>query len=162
MRRDSSPIETLEPVYVSPHESATARTPAHVVAILLGAGFLAITAIGVVSPGFLGAHLSMTHNLIHLLSGCASLYFGLFGTVSGARLFCILFAIVYGGLAVAGFAMGGAGEHTVADVSHGHDSLLLRVVPGKFEVALSDHLIHTVIASVYLVAGILTRPRRRP
>ncbi|HYB98777.1 MAG TPA: hypothetical protein VEC57_06535 [Candidatus Limnocylindrales bacterium] len=154
MRHETQPIQTIDPV--SADAGVNTRTLAHMIAIIGGVVFLLITVLGFVQPGFLGAHLSMTHNLIHLVSGATSLYFGLYGTISGARLFCFVFAVVYGGLALAGFALGGAGEHSFADIHHGGDSLLLRVLPGNLELGLHDHLIHVVIAAMYLAAGIWT------
>ena len=42
-------------------------------------GLLLVVAglIGLVAPGLIGMHPSVTHNLVHLVSGAISLFFGL-------------------------------------------------------------------------------------
>src|ERR687889_402311 len=67
---------------------------------ILGVVFILVGLIGFVSPGFLGTHLSLTHNLVHIISGAIALYFGFAATLSAARLFCIIFGVVYGLLGI--------------------------------------------------------------
>jgi hypothetical protein len=126
-------------------------------ATILGTVFLAIGVAGFYAPGLLGTHLSPAHNVIHLVSGAASLYFGLLGTSAGASLFCTCFGIVYGALAAAGFLLG-APEQTMAAMAHGVDPHLLRVIPGTLELGTHDHLLHAGIAALYLAAGVLGLP----
>lgn len=131
---------------------------AKTVATLLGVLFILVGLIGFLAPGFLGAHLSVAHNLVHLISGAVSLYFGLKGTLAGARLFCIVFGLVYGLLGVAGFLLGGAGQHTIPGITHGGtDSRLLAVIPGSLEFATMDHIIHLLLAAIYLIGGFMTK-----
>ena len=130
---------------------------AKTVATLLGVLFILVGLIGFVAPGFVGAHLSTAHNLVHLISGAVSLYFGLKGTLAGARLFCIVFGLVYGLLGLAGFLLGGSGQHTIAGITHGTDSRLLQVIPGSLEFATMDHIIHLLLAVIYLIGGFATR-----
>src|SRR5437868_14344083 len=79
------------------------------IASILG-GFLVIAGlIGFAAPGFMGMHLSIAHNLIHLLSGALALYFGLGGSLSAARAFCTIFGLVYGLLGLLGFILAGPG-----------------------------------------------------
>lgn len=131
---------------------------AKTIATLLGVLFILIGLIGFVAPGFLGAHLSMAHNLVHLISGAVSLYFGLKGTLASARLFCIVFGLVYGLLGVAGFLLGGETQHTIAGITHGGpDSRLLSVIPGTLEFATMDHVIHLLLAVIYLIGGFMTK-----
>jgi hypothetical protein len=75
---------------------------------ILGVVFILVGLIGFVSPGFLGTHLSLTHNLVHLISGAVALYFGFAATLSAARLFCIIFGVVYALLGICGFLLGTA------------------------------------------------------
>lgn len=125
---------------------------------ILGVVFILVGVIGFLAPGLLGMHLSLAHNLVHLVSGALALYFGFAGTLSGARLFCIVFGVVYGLLGVGGFLLGGGGAHTVAGVpAHGEDSSLLRALPGSLELASMDHIVHILLALVFLVGGFLTR-----
>ena len=130
---------------------------AKTIATLLGVVFILVGLVGFISPGFLGTHLSTTHNLVHLISGAVSLYFGLKGTLAGARAFCLAFGVVYGLLGIAGFLLGGSGQHTIEGISHGTDSRLLSVIPGALELGSADHIIHILLGIVYLAGGLLTR-----
>ncbi len=77
----------------------------------------------------LGAHLSPVHNLIHIISGVLSLYFGFAGTLGGAKTFCTIFGLVYLALGIIGITRGDLtlGPLMLGKVDHGiHliDSLL--------------------------------------
>ncbi|MCA1633443.1 MAG: DUF4383 domain-containing protein [Acidobacteria bacterium] len=130
---------------------------AKTVATLIGVLFILVGIVGFLAPGVAGFHLSMAHNLIHIVSGAVSLYFGLKGTLAGARLFCIVFGAVYGLLGVAGFLFGGAGNHTMSGIAHGADSRLLSVIPGALELGTVDHTFHIFLTIVFLAAGFMTR-----
>lgn len=125
---------------------------------IMGVVFILVGIIGFLAPGLLGMHLSLAHNLVHLISGALALYFGFAGTLSGARLFCIIFGVVYGLLGVAGFLLGGSGgAHTVDVPAHGADSSLFKALPGSLELASMDHIVHLLLAAVFLIGGFLTR-----
>lgn len=128
---------------------------AKTVATILGIAFLLVGVVGFVAPGVGGFHLSAAHNLIHLVSGAISLYFGLAGTLSGARLFCIVFGAVYGLLGVAGFLLGSPGTPSMPGMVA--DDRLFKVIPGTLELGTSDHLFHIVLGIVFLAAGFLTK-----
>ncbi len=131
---------------------------AKTICTVLGVAFLLVGIVGFVAPGLLGMHLNLTHNLVHIISGALALYLGLKGTLSGARLFCIIFGLVYLLLGVVGFLAGGSGSHTVAGVpSHSADSNLLSLLPGTFEVASMDHIVHILLGVVFLIGGFLTK-----
>lgn len=128
---------------------------AKTIATVLGIGFLLVGILGFLAPGMLGMHLSATHNLIHLVSGAVSLYFGLAGTLAAARLFDLVFGAVYGLLGVLGFVLGSQGApHGVPGPA---DARLWSVIPGVFEVGTSDHVVHILLGLLYLVGGLLTR-----
>src|SRR5687767_12847220 len=78
---------------------------AKTIATILGIVFILVGLIGFAAPGLLGAHLSTAHNVIHLVSGAAALYLGLKGSLSAARMFCLVFGAVYLLLGVAGFLL---------------------------------------------------------
>ena len=125
---------------------------------ILGVVFILVGIVGFLAPGLLGMHLSLAHNLVHIVSGALALYFGFAGTLSGARLFCIVFGVVYGLLGVAGFLLGHGGAHTVAGVpAHGSDSSLLQALPGSLELASMDHIVHILLGIIFLAGGFLTR-----
>jgi hypothetical protein len=86
----------------------------------------------------LGAHLSPVHNLIHIISGVISLYFGLAGSLGGAKAFCTIFGLVYLFLGMVGLAKG--------------DLMLGPLVFGKV-----DHGIHIIVGAAYLAGGLLTK-----
>ncbi len=130
---------------------------AKTIATVLGVAFILVGLVGFISPGFLGTHLSMAHNLVHLISGAVSLYFGLKGTLSGARAFCLAGGAIYGLLGVAGFLLGGGSQHTIPGIEHGTDSRLLAVIPGVLEFGSMDHTLHVLLGIVYLAGGLLTR-----
>jgi len=107
--------------------------------ILLLVGLLGFTHL--LDP--LGAHVGpahATHNLVHIVSGILSLYFGLAGSLSGAKGFCIVFGIVYGLLGVVGFVKG-----------------TLDIPALKLMLGHVDHVIHVVLGIGFLAGGLLTK-----
>ncbi len=135
---------------------------AKTIATILGVAFLVVGVLGFIAPGLAGFHLSLAHNLVHIISGALALYFGLKGTLAAARLFCIVFGIVYGLLGVAGYALGTDRQHTLAGVTHGGtDSNLLQVIAGQLELASMDHGLHVLLGLVFLVGGLLTKANVR-
>ncbi len=130
---------------------------AKTVATIIGVVFLIVGVVGFVAPGVGGFHLSAAHNLIHIISGAASLYFGLAGTLRSARLFCIVFGAVYGLLGIAGFLLGSPGTPSMPGMAA--DSRLFKVVPGTLELGTSDHTFHILLGIVYIVAGLMTKDR---
>lgn len=127
------------------------------VATILGIGFLLVGIAGFVAPSMLGMHLSVTHSIIHLVTGAVSLWLGLKGSPSAAKNFCIVFGLVYLGLGVAGFV---AGANAEPGVPGPHDARMLKVIPGQFEVGTSDHVVHILLGAIYLIAGLMTRTVR--
>jgi len=128
------------------------------VTTFLGAAFLFVGLLGFAVPGFLGAHLTPAHNVIHLVSGALALYFGLSGTSAAARLFDIVFGSVYGLLGFIGFIAGQAGTSAL----HGLDSRILEIIPAVLVLGTTDHVIHIVLGVVFLLSGMLTKPRLYP
>src|SRR5919199_1380708 len=49
---------------------------AKTIAKILGVVFVLVGLCGFVAPNLLGAHLTTMHNIVHLVSGAAALYFG--------------------------------------------------------------------------------------
>ncbi|HEY0372774.1 MAG TPA: DUF4383 domain-containing protein [Thermoanaerobaculia bacterium] len=118
------------------------------VATILGVIFLLVGILGFVSPHLLGAHLSLAHNIIHLVSGAISLWLGMKGTPSAAKNFCVGFGAVYLLLGIAGFVLGSGAER------------MLVVIPGQLELGTMDHIIHVGLGVVYLAGGFMTVPVR--
>lgn len=119
---------------------------AKTVAKLLGVVFILIGIIGFVAPKFLGTHLSTTHNLVHIISGAVALYLGMAGSLSAARLFCIVFGVVYLLLGVCGFALG-----------TGEDRMFEALSGLGLHLGTMDHIIHVLLGAVFLIGGFLTK-----
>jgi len=128
---------------------------------IMGTIFLVLGVAGFVSPHLGGTHPSMAHNLIHIGSGALALWFGLRGTLTGARAFSWAFAIVYGLLGVAGMVFGRPGVPSMMP-DMGSDPRLLTVIPNVLELGRNDHVLHIVLALVFVVAALMARPVKRP
>ena len=115
------------------------------IATLLGAVFILVGIVGFLSHDLLGAHLSTTHNIIHLVSGALALYFGLKATLAQAKLFCMIFGIVYGLLGVVGYFLG--------DPDHDREWKVLEgLVLGRM-----DHIIHILLGVLFLIGALMTK-----
>jgi hypothetical protein len=120
---------------------------AKTVATILGIGFLLVGVVGFLAPDVMGMHLTMAHNLVHLVSGALALWVGLAGSYSAARSFCIFFGLVYGLLGVLGFVMGEPGPER-----------MLTVIPDQLMLGRMDHIVHIVLGSLFLIGGLVARP----
>lgn len=123
---------------------------AKTIATVLGIGFLLVGVIGFVAPNFLGTHLSLAHNIIHLVTGAVSLWIGLKASLGAAKTFCIVFGIVYTLLGVVGFVAGTG------------DDRMMTVIPGQLELGTMDHVVHVLLGLIFLVGGLVTRPAGAP
>jgi len=117
------------------------------IATILGIGFLLVGIVGFIAPDIMGMHLNPAHNLIHLLSGVLALYFGVAGTYSAARAFCITFGLVYAGLGVLGFLVGNPGPERI-----------LTVIPDKLILGRMDHIVHIVLGALFILGGLAPAP----
>jgi hypothetical protein len=131
---------------------------AKTIAVIMGAVFLLMGLAGFALPNLMGAHLSWVHNLIHLVSGAASLYIGLKGSLSAAKLFSLVFGFFYLGLGVVGYWLGmHSATNLPPEVAQGYNEHMFRMIPGYLELGSIDHLIHVVIGAVYIIGALLTR-----
>ena len=119
---------------------------AKTIAKILGVVFVLVGLLGFIMPNLLGAHLSTTHNLVHLISGAVALYFGFAGTLSAAKLFCIIFGIVYALLGVCGFLLG-----------VGPDRMFEALAGLGLHLGTMDHIIHILLGLLFLIGGFLTK-----
>lgn len=132
---------------------------AKTIATILGIAFILVGLVGFISDNFMGTHLSLAHNLIHLVSGAVALYLGLKGSLSAARLFCIVFGAVYLLLGLVGFLFnsGTATGLPQALQDGGTNNHMLHVLPGSLELGTMDHIVHILLGLVFLIGGFLTR-----
>ena len=118
---------------------------AKTISTILGAIFVAVGVIGFVAPELLGMHLSVAHNIIHLVSGALALYFGFMGSADAARTFCMVFGVVYGLLGLAGFLFGGPDR-------------MMTVITDQLVLGTMDHIVHIVLGAIFFVAGLIRQP----
>jgi hypothetical protein len=126
---------------------------------ILGTLFLVVGIAGFVAPGLGGTHLMPAHNIIHLVSGALALWFGLRGSPNAARTFSWVFAAVYGLLGIVGMAFGHMATPSMMDMPA--DPKLLTIIPGVLELGRNDHVLHIVLALVFVAAGFMARPVTR-
>ena len=115
------------------------------IATILGVLFLLVGILGFAMPALLGAHLTLAHNIVHLVSGALSLWLGLKGTPSGAKTFCLVFGLVYLLLGICGFLLGSG------------DDKMLTVLPGQLMFGTMDHIIHVALGVIFLIGGLTTK-----
>jgi hypothetical protein len=113
---------------------------------ILGVVFLLVGVVGFVAPTLLGAHLTPAHNAVHIISGVIALYFGFAGTLSGAKIFSLVFGVVYLALGILGMALG----HDVAGESR-------MWMVGPLHLGQADHGIHILLGVIFLAGGLFTR-----
>lgn len=127
------------------------------VCIGLGIVFVIVALAGVMMPGFMGMHLSMVHNLIHLGSGFLALWSGYSGRRKAYN-FCLAFGAIYGLLGIAGFIMGSPGYPAVGHMEA--DQNLFRLIPNVLEFGTMDHLVHFLLGAVFLFISFAHRKER--
>ena len=110
---------------------------------ILGVVFLLVGVVGFVAPRLLGAHLSPAHNVVHIVSGIIALYFGFAGTLAGAKIFALVFGVVYMALGILGIALGAPPDRMW--------------MVGPLEFGQSDHGIHILLGVVFLAGGLFTK-----
>jgi Domain of unknown function (DUF4383) len=138
-------------------ESEMAKT----VCKILGVIFVIVGVAGFIAPTLLGAHLSLAHNLVHVISGGAAMYFGFAGSASAARGFCLIFGVVYLLLGIAGFLLGHPGMSTLPGMAEmGTDPRMWQVLRGTLEFGQRDHLIHIVLGVIFLAGGAMGNRNR--
>lgn len=129
----------------------------------MGALFLLLGLSGFVFNNLLGTHLTLAHNIIHLVSGAASLYIGIKGSRYAAKAFCLGFGVVYLGLGVVGYSLGYNHMETYlpeATADGGYRQNMFHMIPGVLELGTMDHLVHVLIGAVYIIAAPLTKTKR--
>ncbi|MGB8510954.1 MAG: DUF4383 domain-containing protein [Pyrinomonadaceae bacterium] len=130
---------------------------AKTIATVLGIGFLLAGLLGFIAPGVLGLHTSVAHNLVHIVSGAVALYFGLAGTLAGARMFDLVFGAVYLLLGVVGFLLGAEGTPSAGMPGMSPDGHLFKLLPGTLEFGTPDHIVHILLGLLFLIGGLLTK-----
>lgn len=138
-------------------EYMTTRSAPQKVCIAMGIFFILAGLAGIVMPGLMGMHLSMPHNLIHLVSGALALWCGYADESRKAYNFSIGFGSIYGLLGIAGFILGQPGYPGVGHMEA--DQNLLRVIPNILEFGSNDHTLHILLSAVLLFTAYLWKRR---
>lgn len=110
---------------------------------ILGVVFLLVGAAGFAAPRLLNAHLFPAHNVVHIVSGLVALYFGFKATLAGAKIFSLIFGVVYLALGILGMALG-----------TGDDRMWM---VGPLDLGQADHGIHILLGVIFLAGGLFTR-----
>jgi len=110
---------------------------------ILGVVFLLVGVCGFAAPTLLGAHLTPPHNVVHIVSRAIALYFGFAGTLSAAKIFTLVFGVVYLALGILGLVMGTGAEKMW--------------MVGPLHFGQMDHLIHVVLGLAFLAGGLFTK-----
>lgn len=128
--------------------AASRRTTTQQVCSGIGIVFIVIGLAGILMPGLMGMHLSLTLDLIHLVSGALALWVGNSAFPKRAFYYCLAFGSVYGLLGLAGFIIGSPGYPGVGHMEA--DQNLLRVIPNVLELGTIDHIFHVMLSAVLL------------
>lgn len=115
---------------------------------VLGVVLLLVGIAGFFNDHLLGAHLTLLHNCVHLLTAAIALYIGFAGTANAARTFCLAFGAIYLLLGIVGFINPGLVASLI-----GHGSL------AAGDTMMADNAIHVVLGAVFLIAGLLRAPQ---
>ncbi len=127
------------------------RSSIQKVCIGMGVAFILVGFLGILMPGFMNMHLSLSHNLIHLASGAFAIGFGYSDNSRAAYHFAIAFGVVYGLLGIAGFVIGQPGYPGVGHMAA--DQNLLRVIPNVLEFGTMDHSVHILLSAAFLFSA---------
>jgi len=125
-------------------EEAMAKT----VCKILGVVSILIGVIGLFAHDLLGMHMTLAHNLFHLLTGGLALYYGFTGTNEAAHIFSWIIGAIYLLVGVLGFITPGLIER------------ILRVNSSVMSVSLMpENIVHLLIGAIFLIAGVLSEPQ---
>ena len=142
-----------------PHHITSPR--ANVQKVCIGVGILLVASglIGVAMPGFLGFHMSFSHNVIHLLAGSLAIWCGYSDDPKKAYGYAMGFGVFFGLIGVLGFLIGEPGYPGVGHMEA--DENLMRVIPNVLEFGSADHVEHLVFATALLLGAYAWIKRRQ-
>jgi hypothetical protein len=133
------------------HSYRSTRSVVQNTCVGLGIFFILTGLIGLIMPGFMGMHLSMSHSLIHIVSGALALWAGFADESRRAYTFSVVFGSLYGLLGIAGFIIGVPGYPGVGHMAA--DQYLWRVIPNILELGTIDHTVHLILSAAFLLAA---------
>ena len=113
---------------------------------IFGAVLLVVGIVGFFLHDLLGLHLTMIHNVVHILTGLVALYFGVSGSDASARTFSQVFGAIYALLGIVGFVQ----PHIIATVIQFHEA---------GDNMIMDNIVHLLVGLVFLFVGIIRAPQ---
>jgi hypothetical protein len=113
---------------------------------ILGFVLIAVGIVGFFKHDLAGFHLTTIHNIVHLVTGGAALYFGYTTTVAAARMFCLIMGAIYLILGIVGFIAPTLITGIIQ--SHGADVNML-----------PDNIVHLLFGAAFLIVGWLVVPQ---
>ncbi|WP_413576427.1 hypothetical protein ACLVWU_00125 [Bdellovibrio sp. HCB290] len=148
-----------EPVHKRVDETAFERkTFAQETSVIVGLCLIVMGFVGFVMDNFLGAHLSYSHNIIHLITGSALVWFG-FKQEVHAKKCALIVGSFFAVIGILGYVVGTPGIPTVGRTER--DDFLWIVSPERLEMGTRDHNIHLLAAALLLGAALFKFRRRR-
>src|SRR5688572_11377976 len=102
---------------------------ANSIVMALGVVLITLGLVGFVMPDLAGAHLGMAVNVVHLVSGIASVQLARYGSARGLGRLAVGLGALYLGLGSAGFALGQGADTLVA------------VAGGSIVLGSADHVV---------------------
>lgn len=126
------------------------------VCVVMGVAFLVLGLVGFVVDNLFGAHLSYTHNAIHVVSGALSLWFG-FDSLTNAKRTCYVLGTIYGAAGILGFFLGHQGIPSLGNMAE--DNYLWKIIPAVLELGTVDHILHILFGAIFLNAAALNFKR---
>jgi hypothetical protein len=121
----------------------------------IGSFLVLISLVGLLMPGFFGLHLSLLHNIFHLITGGVLLWSTQFKTRALAA--NLSFGIFFILLGMIGFVLGTPGYPGVGFSEA--DSNLWRIIPDVLEFGASDHSFHFLFGATLSIASLVQLKR---
>ena len=126
---------------------------AQTLSIALGSFLIVLGLSGILTPEFMGLHLSAMHSLVLTASGILSIWSGTSNAVGRVYYTCLGLCIFFALHTFVGFLMGEPGTPSVG--YDAPDELLVRIAPGFLELGTADHVLHFLLATFYFT-GVLS------
>jgi len=142
MATHASPVAPHEVSHSEPPRAEFKRNTTQTISLIVGFLLFVLGLSGLLTPSFMGLHLSVLHSLIITAAGLSLFYNGYRANQRASYHTCLGF------VSAAGFLFGRPGQPQVG--FERPDERLLRIIPGFQELATLDHIVHAVIAVVLL------------
>jgi hypothetical protein len=133
---------------VHPPQREVKRNTTQTISLMVGSLLFVLGLSGLLSPSFMGLHLSVLHSCIITAAGVTLFYNGYRRHRRAAFNTCLGFGLFFAALSLIGFVFGQPGQPAVG--FERPDRYLLKIIPGFQELGFLDHLVHAVIAVVLL------------